>query len=1127
MNALIETLSGPLWRGILLTLAHSLWQGAAIALILAGILSHVAGNRPQARYLASMISLAVLVISCLVTWSIFDLPAPRPVADELAVAVSPITSNAIPSNSSSASASPLWKADRPAQDTWQLAAALCNAAWITGMTAMLLRMAWLLTGVRRFARRPPITDPRILQIVERLRKQLHIVRRIAVVEATAIGPAVLGALRPVLLLPAAIIAELSAECLEAIIAHELAHIRRHDYLVNLVQMLIEAVLFFNPAVWWISRQIRREREACCDALAVRATGQPLTYADALAAWIERGTAPALAVSFSNGRSSGGVLDRVQRLLIADYRPELRGSWLALAVGSTVSALVVIALWSGTRAGVVFAAEILSPAERIEQLVQERDALRPVALPGAKATLAGTVRTVDGGSLPKELLASYLVYMEGSSSCGGTRISTPKFEKQLPWGKTWLSVVAPGYAPAVLGPLSTKPSETLDDLEIVFQCGFTTRLQLVDEQGSPVADADVSAIPGGLDCGFPIHWKADDAGMVTAEHVADLDYKLTITAPRFQTFRSGILRFKPDETTRLTLSPAASTDGTVVSEAGDPIAGATIRRSAWNDGKTTDLSGTFGPILTSTDAQGHFALDNLDDGTRYSLVVDAPAGGRRVFSNVRAGQPGLRWVIGPPWSITGQILAGPTTSAEDLKAVSYSQSVTLRQSSSSSYEFYVAEGSAAVEHKNNTLQFRIENVVQVPELTDGNLYRVGVRVAKQNFQFVLDRSTTELTVDLASRPSAARHVVLRFVGAEPGLSPSGTVFVSGDVSAREPTGTPGALVVPIAEGTAQFDVNAPGYVHVNAKNIVGYWFRDSTLDVPAGTNAFEHDVPVTAAGAIRGRVFNVDGTPATDIGNVNYRLLAGSLPGSEISMIIGGAQSGSSPEFFVSPLPLGGSYVLSASRGFETTISGPIRLDAATPNPSVDLQFSRVWNATGQVLGPDEKPLADVAVTLELRSPQQDTHYEPSHVTGRDGRFEFRGLSTGVGPYWARVRPVRDFQPVDVLLPDDRESLIILLKAGHVIEGRLINAGTGKAIEGVELFARPRIASPAFPWRYEPEQPITDADGKFRFSTLPDGIYVLHVQGSDSSSATEAYQTFHTTSGFGEPIELRVLRSPQN
>jgi beta-lactamase regulating signal transducer with metallopeptidase domain len=91
-------------------------------------------------------------------------------------------------------------------------------------------------------------------------------------------PAVVGIVRPVLLIPAAIACQLPPAHLEAILLHELAHIRRHDYLVNLLQMLLEACLFYNPAVWWISRQVRIEREACCDALAAGATGEPVRLA---------------------------------------------------------------------------------------------------------------------------------------------------------------------------------------------------------------------------------------------------------------------------------------------------------------------------------------------------------------------------------------------------------------------------------------------------------------------------------------------------------------------------------------------------------------------------------------------------------------------------------------------------------------------------------------------------------------------------------------------------------------------------------------------------------------------------------------------------------------------------------
>jgi hypothetical protein len=125
------------------------------------------------------------------------------------------------------------------------------------------------------------------------------------------GPSVVGWLRPVLLIPAATLTGLTPEQLEAVLAHELAHIRRYDYLVNMLQMAVETVLFYHPAVWWISTRIRHEREHFCDDEAVRACGNPLVYARALAA-LER-LRPAIPAMAMNA-TGAPLLYRIQRLV---------------------------------------------------------------------------------------------------------------------------------------------------------------------------------------------------------------------------------------------------------------------------------------------------------------------------------------------------------------------------------------------------------------------------------------------------------------------------------------------------------------------------------------------------------------------------------------------------------------------------------------------------------------------------------------------------------------------------------------------------------------------------------------------------------------------------------------------
>src|SRR5262249_35159064 len=144
-------------------------------------------------------------------------------------------------------------------------------------------------------------------------------RRVAVSAVVYLGaslmvqvPMVIGWLRPCILLPVTALTGLSESQMEAILVHELAHIRRPDYLVNLLQTAIETLLFYHPAVWWVGKQMRIERENCCDDIAVVACGSAFEYAGALAEMEEiRGRAPAPALA-ANG---GELLGRIRRILV--------------------------------------------------------------------------------------------------------------------------------------------------------------------------------------------------------------------------------------------------------------------------------------------------------------------------------------------------------------------------------------------------------------------------------------------------------------------------------------------------------------------------------------------------------------------------------------------------------------------------------------------------------------------------------------------------------------------------------------------------------------------------------------------------------------------------------------------
>jgi beta-lactamase regulating signal transducer with metallopeptidase domain len=237
-------------------------------------------------------------------------------------------------------------------------------AWLSGVAILTLRLVagWL--WVQRLRSHSTAAAPAAWeQIAARLSKRLHIVRPIRLLESALVEvPTVIGWLRPVVLLPVSAMTGMGTQQLEAILAHELAHIRRHDYLVNLLQTLVETLLFYHPAVWWLSRRIRVERENCCDDLAVSLCGDPYAYARALADLEELRADSSRLVLAATG---GSLIYRVRRLIGTPSHAGRGPGWLA---GSTAVLLI-----ASIAAGAVGRNTLES-----EQDVEARPALAPAS-----------------------------------------------------------------------------------------------------------------------------------------------------------------------------------------------------------------------------------------------------------------------------------------------------------------------------------------------------------------------------------------------------------------------------------------------------------------------------------------------------------------------------------------------------------------------------------------------------------------------------------------------------------------------------------------------------------------------------------------------------------------------------
>lgn len=186
------------------------------------------------------------------------------------------------------------------------------ALWLAGVAILSTRLAlgWLrIERVRRHSPRP--ADAAWQAALGRMSARLGVTRVVRLVDSALVEvPTVIGWLRPVILLPASAVTGLSATQVEALLAHELAHIRRHDYLVNLLQTAIETLLFYHPAMWWVSLRIRQEREHCCDDLAIAACGDRAAYARALAVMEELRARPPALVAAASG---GSLLERIRRI----------------------------------------------------------------------------------------------------------------------------------------------------------------------------------------------------------------------------------------------------------------------------------------------------------------------------------------------------------------------------------------------------------------------------------------------------------------------------------------------------------------------------------------------------------------------------------------------------------------------------------------------------------------------------------------------------------------------------------------------------------------------------------------------------------------------------------------------
>ena len=325
------------------TLIHFVWQGTLLALATAAALGACRRSAADIRYAIACLGLAAMLATAAATAVRGTLPGNATFlsADQLSPA-SRLGDADRGSGRRRGNAAVRRESGRPPAASSSQLLSIVVWIWLAGVTSLIARLAagcWRVHRLRAATIAAPLSSWQLT--AGRLARRLRVGVPFRIVESAVVdAPILIGWLQPLIILPLAAMAHMTAAQVEALLAHELAHIRRRDYAINLLQTIAEALLFFHPAVWWISRRIRQEREHCCDDAAIAVAGEATAYAEALmalASWREREFQPSL------GAAKGPLVLRIRRLLsVADEnQPSVRGGLMLLGTGVTLAAAVMV------------------------------------------------------------------------------------------------------------------------------------------------------------------------------------------------------------------------------------------------------------------------------------------------------------------------------------------------------------------------------------------------------------------------------------------------------------------------------------------------------------------------------------------------------------------------------------------------------------------------------------------------------------------------------------------------------------------------------------------------------------------------------------------------------------------
>ncbi|HQX52015.1 MAG TPA: M56 family metallopeptidase, partial [Planctomycetaceae bacterium] len=693
-----------------ITLLHFLWQGCVIGLV-AVIISQLLGHHAASiRYWLNVIALLACPICVAATFSLVtvpesllasnitdaagpetagqfsdenapyssDVPYPiltPPMSDEAALqssstgaepAASLLTANAPPEMSPSTTEASSLHAN---VEWYRGIATWATGAYGIGVVCFLLRLSIALWGGNRLrANSVPLADSALLALVrdQAQRIGLRLVPVVAYCEHIAV-PTVIGVLRPIVLLPASIITGFTSEEFAAIISHEFAHIRRYDLWMNLLQRLIESLLFFHPVAWFLSRRLSAEREICCDDLVISSGHEAMNYAGALLRMAELCAMPRYqnaTVLTATGRSMSLLERRIGRLINAQREPRLQltriGVLSLMLTLATVCAVpgIVRNLAEAQQPQVAEdsnASSLTTPNEQENSETREETKTAPKAATQAEdatVMISGRIVLEDGSPATVTGQMYYQGRQKNGTTLGLAGQFSDRFSMTRPAGTISISHFADGFAPAWTERFEMKPGEVRDDLTIVLKPGTTKRIRVTNEDGNPISGATVLALPvrHGSHNG-PVDTKTtDENGELLLEHLAESPYWVRIEAKGYQTLRIESADISSDGALEQVLIHSEIASGVVFNADGTPAAGAKLLANVevFESGNANYLydpnGGFWGMPLAITDSEGRFTLDELSSTSHYLFIIETADEARAVVHDIRAGRKDLNITV---------------------------------------------------------------------------------------------------------------------------------------------------------------------------------------------------------------------------------------------------------------------------------------------------------------------------------------------------------------------------------------------------------------------------------------------------------------------------------------------------